>query len=72
MLKASVPKHAMHVFVDRPTISFVFVVHAQDAQPTAPSAKTAITAIFEGKMGNLTLNLSSSDLAFDTTVRVFA
>jgi len=38
----------------------------------AQSAKTAITAIFEGKMGNLTLNLSSSDLAFDTTVRVFA
>src|SRR5205823_14723478 len=49
-----------------------FVVHAQDAQPTARSAKTAITALFEGKMGNLTMNLSSSDLAFDTTVRAFA
>jgi len=72
MLKASVPKHALYVFVDRPTISLCLLSTLRMRNQRPPSAKTAITAIFEGKMGNLTLNLSSSDLAFDTTVRVFA
>ena len=68
MLKASVPKHALFAGVSGTRTS----VPSSARNQRPPSAKTAITAIFEGKMGNLTLNLSSSDLAFDTTVRVFA